>query len=72
LVSSRNIDTLGSNLTKHEKTIQSCSEFEPNVSISENVLDNIPSCVGMLVDVHCFASSNQPIKNNLHTKMLVG
>ncbi len=72
MVSSRNIDRLGSNLTKHEKTIQRSSEFEPNVLTSENVLDNIPSFVGMLVDVHCFASSNQPIKNNLQTKMLVG
>ncbi len=64
--------TLASNLTKHEKIIENCSEFEPNVLISENVLDNMPSCVGMLVDVHCFASSNQPIGNNLQTKMLIG
>ncbi len=67
-----NIDTLVSNLTKHEKTIENCSEFEPNVLTSENVLDNILSCVSMLIDVYCFASSNQSISNKLQTKMLVG
>ncbi len=49
---------MDSNLIKHEKTIENRSEFEPNVLTIENVLDSIPSFVGMLIDVHYFASSN--------------
>jgi hypothetical protein len=49
---------LATNLTKHEKIIENRGEFKPNVLTIENVLDNIPSCVGMLIDVHHFASSN--------------